>query len=129
MNVDELAVLAANDAFYAAFEARSMAAMDDTWEHGDDVVCTHPGWRTLVGWRAVRASWSSLLANEEHLQFIVTDARAVVRSDVAYVNAYENLLAGDGPQGSIAVLNVFARQLDGAWRMVAHHGSPVWRAG
>ena len=52
-----------------------------------------------------------------------------MRSDVAYVNAYENLLAGDGPQGSIAVLNVFARQLDGAWRMVAHHGSPVWRAG
>ena len=127
MTGDEEAVLAANDAFYAAFEARSLGRMDEVWEHGQDVVCTHPGWGTLVGWPDVRASWAALLDNEEHLQFIVTDARVAVRSGVGFVSASENLLTGGGPQGSVAVLNVFARQPDSSWRMVVHHGSPVLR--
>jgi ketosteroid isomerase-like protein len=126
---DEEQVRAANDAFYAAFEGRSMAAMDAVWDHGDDVVCTHPGWPSCVGWPAVRASWVALLGNEEHLQFILTDVRVVVRSDLAYVSAAENLLAGSGMQGAVAVVNVFSRGDDGTWRMVVHHGSPVLRAG
>jgi ketosteroid isomerase-like protein len=121
----EAAVLAANDAFYAAFEARSLEAMDAVWSHEPTVVCTHPGWRTLVGWPAVRDSWAGLLANDEHLQFIVTGVRTIVTEAMALVSATENLLAGGGPQGSVEVLNVFARGSDGRWRMVAHHGSPV----
>jgi ketosteroid isomerase-like protein len=121
------AVLAANEAFYAAFEDRSTDAMDAVWFHGPDVVCTHPGWAPLLGWPAVRASWEALLANEEHLQFIVTDVRVTTGTDLGFVSASENLLTASGPQGSVAVINVFARQPDGGWRMVAHHGSPVLR--
>jgi hypothetical protein len=41
--VDVDAVIAANRAFYEAFEERDIDAMSDLWEHGDDVVCTRPG--------------------------------------------------------------------------------------
>jgi ketosteroid isomerase-like protein len=125
--VDDADLLAANGRFYAAFEARSIDAMDEVWDHGPDVVCTHPGWRTLLGWATVRSSWEALLANDEHLQFIVTGEHPVVRGSMGFVCAFENILSSAGPSGSIAVLNVFARGDDGEWRMVAHHGSPVMR--
>jgi len=121
------AVLDAQRAFYDAFESRSMEAMDAAWEHSGDVVCTHPGWQTLVGWPAVRDSWASLLANSEHLQFIVTDEHVTVRGDMAYVRVQENILAAGAMQGSLTALNIFGRQGDGSWRMLAHHGSPVMR--
>lgn len=102
--------------------------MDVVWEHSDDAICTHPGWQTLVGWSSVRRSWASLLGNTEHLQFVVTDEHVSVRGDMAYVRLSENLLAGGAVQGSVTALNLFARQGDGSWRMLAHHGSPVMRA-
>jgi hypothetical protein len=40
----------------------------------------------------------------------------------------ENLLAPEGPGGTVAALNVFSRHDDG-WLLVAHHGSPVARSG
>ena len=120
-------VLAAQQAFYDAFESRTIEAMDAVWEHSDDVLCTHPGWPTLTGWRAVRRSWETLLGNSEHLQFIVTDTMVVVRGEMAFVRATENLLADGSVQGTITALNVFARQPDGSWRMLAHHGNPVLR--
>mgnify|MGYP003352150933 CR=1 FL=1 len=122
---DVVAVLAQNQAFYDAFEARSIVAMDEVWEHTDSVVCTHPGWPPLHGWSAVRQSWQRLLLNNEHLQFIVTDEWVVVRGDVAYVSNAENVLAAGQMQGSLTALNVFGRQPDGTWLMLAHHGSPM----
>lgn len=124
---EQQAVLAVNQAFYDAFEARSMSHMDEVWLHSDEVICTHPGWQPLVGWEAVRASWASLLQNDEHLQFIVTDLSVVVRSDMAVVRVSENLLAGGQMRGSVASINVFVREA-GHWRMLAHHGSPVMRS-
>lgn len=126
---DDDAVLAANQAFYDAFEERSVGAMDAVWEHGDDVICVHPGWRALVGWADVRRSWINLLANEEHLQFILTEAEVLRRGEMALVRGYENILFRGTPQGSVAVLNVFARQPDGRWLMVAHHAAPVMPQG
>jgi ketosteroid isomerase-like protein len=117
------AVLAANRSFYGAFEARDFDAMSDAWEHSDRVSCTHPGWRTLRGWGAVGGSWMALLSNAQHLQFIVTDERAEIDGDVAWVSCDENLLDGV-TAGTVAALNVFVR--DGQrWALVAHHGAPV----
>jgi ketosteroid isomerase-like protein len=124
--VDE--VLAANEAFYQAFEARDMDAMSDLWEHGERAVCTHPGWSSLHGWAAVSASWYALFNNGQHLQFIVTSERADVVDDVGWVSCDENILAGEGDVGgTVAAFNLFTRT-DGGWKMVAHHGSPVARA-
>ncbi len=50
-------LIAANAAFYDAFERRDIDAMSDVWRHDDRVVCTHPGWSTLHGWAKVGGSW------------------------------------------------------------------------
>ncbi len=120
------AVLEANRAFYAAFEAADLDAMSAIWERGDRAICTHPGWSTLRGWAAVSASWFALFNNGQHLQFIVTEERVEVSGALAWVTCDENILAGDGASGgTVAAFNLFARHDDGGWRLVAHHGSPV----
>jgi ketosteroid isomerase-like protein len=116
-------VLAANQAFYDAFEAADLDAMSNRWEHSDRVVCTHPGWATLRGWGKVVASWYAIFRNPQRLQFILTDASVVTSGDTAWVAVNENLL--DGQVGStVAALNVFVRH-EREWLLVAHHGSPV----
>jgi len=116
-------LLDANQAFYDAHEQRDLDAMIAVWSTGDDVVCVHPGWRILRGEREVLSSWAAIFGGGGRNQFIITNVEAFVRGDVGVVTCDENLV--DGSAGAtIAATNVFERR-DGAWRMVAHHGSPV----
>jgi ketosteroid isomerase-like protein len=118
-------VLAANAAFYAAFESRDLDALEDVWERTPRAVCTHPGWGTLRGWEQVRASFEAILRGDQPLQFIVTATEVDVTDGVAWVTCDENLWSED-VAGTVAALNLFVLDpMDGRWRMVAHHGSPV----
>jgi uncharacterized protein (TIGR02246 family) len=119
---DADAVLAANQAFYDAHEARDLDAMAAVWAD-DDLVCIHPGWPILRGRDDVLESWRRIFGGPGRNQFIVTNDAVVVGGDVAWVTCDENLV-DDGATGTIAATNVF-RQVDGAWRLVVHHGSPV----
>jgi hypothetical protein len=40
----DFAVLDANSAFYRAFAARDVAAMEAVWSGERPVACIHPGW-------------------------------------------------------------------------------------
>ena len=117
-------VLAANHAFYAAFEARDLDAMSKAWEHSDRVLCTHPGWATLQGWGRVAASFFALFQNAQRLQFILTDEKAEVVGDVGWVSVDENIL-DTANATTVAALNLFTRTEAGEWLMVAHHASAV----
>ena len=117
-------VIAANAAFYAAFESGDMDAMSDVWEHSDRVSCVHPGWNRLHGWAAVAASWFALFQNGQHLQFIITNEQVELDGDLAWVSCDENLLSDQQVGGTVAALNLFARTDDG-WKLHVHHGSPV----
>jgi limonene-1,2-epoxide hydrolase len=120
---NESGLLKANAAFYDAFERRDIDAMSDAWSHNEEVTCTHPGWTTLHGWGKIGAAWAVLLANQQRLQFIVTNEVAVLRGDIGWVTCEENIL--DGPGGStVAATNVF-ELIEGVWKMTAHHGSQV----
>lgn len=124
-NAVEAAVLAANQSFYDAFEAGDLDGIDAVWERSDRAVCTHPGWGTLRGWDAVRASFEAILRGGTPGQFIVTAADVDVTDDVAWVTCDENLWSEDAV-GTVAALNVLVRDpLDRRWRLVAHHGSTV----
>lgn len=126
-STDDAAVRRMNQAFYDAFEAQDLDAMSDVWDHGDDVVCTHPGWETLHGWGAVAGSWYALFEADVPLQFIVTNERVRIEGDLAWVTVDENLLDQadrDMKGATVAAVNLFRRQ-GGDWRMVLHHGSPV----
>lgn len=124
MTEDREAVAAANKAFYAAFEARDLDAMSKLWEHSDRIVCTHPGWTSLRGWGQVAASFFALFQNAQQLQFILTKEAAEVAGDVGWVTVDENILQNTTAT-TVAALNLFVRGIDGDWRMVAHHASPV----
>jgi ketosteroid isomerase-like protein len=121
--VDAEAVMAANHAYYDAFEQRDLDAMSDVWHHDDGVVCTHPGWKTLHGWGAVAGSWFALFGGPQQLQFILTDERVHLDGEVAWVTVDENLIS-DQLGATVAAVNVF-RRIGGRWLMVLHHGSPV----
>lgn len=116
-------LLAANRAFYTAFEGRDLDAMSDVWLHEDEVVCTHPGWSSLRGWPAVAASWFALFQGDQQLQFILTREQAEVHGDVGWVTVDENLITGT-LASSVAALNLF-RRVEGRWRMVVHQGSAI----
>jgi ketosteroid isomerase-like protein len=121
---DDLAVAAANGAFYAAFEACDLDAMSKLWEHSDRIVCTHPGWASLRGWAQVAASFFALFQSSQNLQFILTKETAEVEGDTAWVSVDENILQSSNAT-TVAALNVFVRGDAGQWLLVAHHASPV----
>ncbi len=133
----EAEVRAANADFYAAFEQRDLDAMAAVWERSERATVTHPGWPTLRGWARVAGSWDAIFRNTPYIQFVLTDETVWVVDDVAWVTVDEHILqaaggGGDGADGGaddlagghVTALNLFVRA-DGAWRMVAHHGSPV----
>jgi hypothetical protein len=78
----------------------------------------------LRGWGAIVGSWYTLFDNNEHLQFIVTNARAEIQGDIGWVVCDENILGGAGG-GTVETLNLFAKQPGGRWRMIGHHASPI----
>ena len=118
--------LAANRAFYEAFESSSIEAMSRVWEQSERVLCTHPGWETLHGWSPIADSWRAIF-NNQTLQFIITNEHVIVQGDTAVVSNDENLISG-GLGGTVAALNVYVAGDDGGWRMIAHHGSSVMRS-
>ena len=121
---DLASLLAANQAFYTAFETRDLDAMSAVWERSGRATCTHPGWATLRGWPHVQASFFALFGGSSSLQFVLTETQAHVHGDTGWVTVDEDLL-GDQHGATVAALNLFTRDPHGRWRIVAHHGSPV----
>ena len=121
---DEAAVLAANTAFYAAFNTRDLDAMAALWSSHADLTCVHPGWNVLRGREAVMESWRAILANPQQPNIVGAAEHAqMLRSGGSSVAALVvgRELVGGSP---IVVTNVFRREgLD--WKLVHHHASPV----
>jgi hypothetical protein len=123
------AVLFANDAFYTAFAAGDLDAMDALWARRAPVSCIHPGWAALYERDAIMASWRGILASpggvpgggkrRETAAIRCVRPEAFLLGEAAWVACYETL-----PNGILVATNIFARE-DGAWRMVHHHASPA----
>jgi ketosteroid isomerase-like protein len=121
-------VVAVNRRYYDAFERADLDAMSAVWERSPRVTCTHPGWSTLRGWSQVAAAFFALFDGPGANQFVLTEERTVVVGDMAWVSLDENLL-GDQGGVTVATVNIFVRDGDGApWRVVCHHGSVVQAA-
>jgi len=118
----EAEVLAANAAFYEAFDQRDMDAMERLWANQVPVCCIHPGWGPLFGRHDVLESWQSILNGPGAPR--ITCSNPVVHlatDDSAFVVCVEVL-----PGGAMAATNVFVRE-DGSWRIVLHHAGPMAR--
>ena len=136
MNRADLAeVEEANAEFYAAFENGDLDRMSAVWADGPyaaAVGCVHPGWPLLRGREEVLRSWALIMANTPYIQFVLTDVHTQVFGDHALVTCSENIITMDDTAGefaslaggSIVATNLFLR-VEGRWRLLHHHGSPV----
>ena len=117
--VDASAVLSANAAFYGAFRAADLAAMEAVWAGALQVTCIHPSGPPLVGRRLVMRSWASILGGRGAIDIACGEPSARLYGEVAIVLCYE-AIAGQ----TLAATNVFGRE-DGDWRMVHHQAGPM----
>ncbi len=119
MMSQELDVLDANSAFYRAFSARDLSAMDAVWATASPVACVHPGWDALRGREAVMESWRAILSGASSPEIGCSHAFAQVLGETALVVCRERV-----PGGELVATNVFVRE-DGAWKLVHHQASPL----
>ena len=112
-------VLEANEAFYASFNRKDIAAMQDAWSMRHDITCIHPGWNVLRGHTQVIESWTAILGNPNQPRIVVGGAEVTMSGGTAIVICRE-LVAGSG----LAATNVFVHE-GGAWRLLHHQSGPV----
>jgi ketosteroid isomerase-like protein len=127
---DAEAVLAANDAFYRAFESLEIDRMRALWLPATTISCIHPARNALVGWPAVMESWEQIFAGTLHMRFVLRDVSVAVEGDVAWVVCVEDIDSreADGrTRARVQATNVFQRR-DGRWWIVHHHGGPLFDA-
>ena len=116
---DAPAVLAANEAFYAAFRERDLQALDALWAREHPTAVIHPGWPAVLGRDAVMESWRRIIEGPAPPAIRCAGAEATLMGDTAFVICLEQL-----PDGVCVATNVFVRE-DGEWRLVHHHAGPV----
>lgn len=117
--MEQEAVLFANEAFYQAFAARDVSAMDDLWAVGRPIACIHPGWGPLDGRDAVMASWRDILTNPNTPVIACRQPKAYVHGDLAFVICFEEI-AGN----FLIATNTFVRR-GAVWKMIHHQAGPT----
>jgi hypothetical protein len=113
------AVLVANTAFYRAFAAPDLVAMDALWSAASPVTCVHPGWDALAGRDQVMESWRGILLGSMPPPIRCRNETAFVHGDVAYVLCHEMI-----ERNRLVAINVFVREAD-QWKMIHHQASPL----
>jgi ketosteroid isomerase-like protein len=123
-------VIAANRAFYRAFEGLQVESMEKVWSRDASIVCIHPGWRKLEGWGPVMNSWERIFDNVFEMKFEIVQLSIRISGDLAVVVTEENLTQRgyDGiGRSQVLATNVFERSGQ-KWFLVLHQGSPVMQA-
>jgi len=116
------AVLAANEAFYRAFNEKAVEAMEEIWSSSGEVSCIHPGWNVLEGREVVLGSWRTILGNPDQPRIVFGGAAVQVLGDAALVVCRE-LVAGS----PLAASNVFVNEA-GTWKLIHHQSGSVYQA-
>jgi ketosteroid isomerase-like protein len=129
MSDERREVLAANEAFYRAFEKKDIEAISTVWSQGTGSFCIHPGSKALRGWKEIRSSWEKIFNNTRYIEIETEIIATEIRNNLAYVIVIENLLqiiSGRRIQAQSMATNIF-EQMAGKWYLVHHHGSPLVR--
>jgi hypothetical protein len=113
------AVLAANRAFYRAFNERDAAAMEMLWAPNGAMICLHPGQNPLLERADIIASWRGILGHPQSPKVRCTDEWVIGRPGLAVVVCREIL-----GEGQLIATNTFARHAEG-WHVIGHHSGQV----
>lgn len=117
---------AAEAAFYAAFEARSLDAMMAVWSGSDGIACIHPLAAPLNGRAAVAAGWRSMFEAAGQFRVRAELAHEMREAGEVIRIVREHLAIGRQAESRPPILatNIYRKEADG-WRMVLHHASPL----
>jgi ketosteroid isomerase-like protein len=113
-------------AFYDAFRAGDVAAMQRIWSMDAASFCIHPARRPLIGPQAVMQSWGSILDGSGGLEVRFDCQRRIVNGSLAVHMGIEIIGATGDEPSFVAVTNVYALTPEG-WRMRGHHAGPIHR--
>ena len=122
---------AAEAAFYSAFSALDLDAMQDCWAPLPAVYCVHPGGPALRGPEAVMQGWREIFSSAKppNISYSLVEAQ---RTPSLVVHLVEERIrpGGEGSDASLVMAtNLFIRH-QGEWRMLAHHASlPLMKTG
>lgn len=126
MNAALRDLVAANDAYYRAFEAADPLAMDQIWAGGPDDMCVHPGWDVCAGAINVQNSFRRIFSTGERLRIRLGTVHVDIHGEIGRITSIEHVYVPDlkAIVGRVACTNLFLR-IEGAWKMILHHGSPI----
>lgn len=118
---------AAEAAFYAAFEARSLDAMMAVWAGDDSIACIHPMAAPLNGRAAVAAGWRSMFeaAGQFSVQVDIAHQIREAAQVVRIVREYLVIGQETEPRPPILATNIYRKEANGGWHIVLHHASPL----
>lgn len=112
-------LLAANEAFYEAFNARDISAMAGLLAAEAPVACIHPGWQPLIGRDAVLEAWRAVFSGPPTPPLICEAPVGLLMGDAGLVICLERL--GDAV---LAASNLFVLER-GLWRLAHHQAGPT----
>ena len=126
---DVQVILAANKAFYRAFEKKDIEAMGAVWSKGTASLCIHPGREITRGWEHIQQSWEQIFRATQYLEIDLEIISVEMNADFAYVVLIEKVMQVVGRrhlQAESMATNIF-NQMAGQWYLIHHHGSPIIR--
>ncbi len=124
---NEKRVVAANESFYKAFNARDLDAMKKAWSLHENITCVHPGWLPLKGLESIIDSWQGIFKNSGNMDIQITDVSVTTSEGLAWVSCVEKLytIATHGVLASKVFSTNLFQLNDGSWKMIMHHASPL----
>jgi hypothetical protein len=122
MMSDEIDLLAANTAFYAAFAGGDYPSMEALWAKKALVCCVHPGWPPVDGRENVLRTWRGILGNPPRPPIRPSRESARIVNGVGVVVCFEAI--GDA---YLVATNLFIREHD-RWKMIHHQAGAARNA-
>ena len=107
-----------NEAFYQAFRARDLDAMEDLWAREAPVVCIHPGWSAILDRGEIIETWQGIFENPEAPEIYCRSPKAIPLGDVTLVVCYEEMKSG-----LLVAANIYRRE-SGGLKIVHHQAGP-----
>ena len=125
--MSEKDIIEANQNFYNAFNASDIELMIGIWLNHSASQCIHPGWDVLIGFENIMTSWQKIFAAAQDLEIKLSHVDVTASENIAWVTCQENLfsIVSSGVQLSkVHSTNLF-KMMNGEWKMILHHASPV----
>ncbi len=125
--MSEKEALKTNQRFYDAFNKNDIELMIGVWLNDPISQCIHPGWDVLIGFKNIVTSWQKIFAAAQDLEIKLSHVDVTASENIAWVTCQENLfsIVSSGVQLSkVHSTNLF-KMMNGEWKMILHHASPV----